>query len=114
MNNEQAMKLAQMNEKENGEKLKKLRDDGQKLYITALYDKTAQVYHNITTTPSCAYAVRGFMESAKDEKHPIYLYPKDFRLELLGTVNTKTGLFEQAENMPEILVEAESVVIKNK
>ena len=110
MDKKDAISLA-MENAANDPKLRALRQEGQKLVLCAIYDKKAEVYTNLNTTPSCAYAIRGFIEACKDEKSMLNQFSKDFRLDYLGTFDTATGLVKQGE-VPEILIEAANVVVK--
>lgn len=107
---EDKISLAAENAK-NDPALKEMREEGQKMYLTALYDKRAGVYQNLTIVGATAYAVRGFIDAVKDENSALSKYPEDFRLVCLGTMNSKTGKIEQKE-LHEILLEATSVAVK--
>lgn len=110
MNKEELIKL----KAENDALLKQLEEqkkEGQIMFITAVYDKRAEQFQNIMTTPSKAYAVRGFMDAVKNEESHLNKYAEDFRLVLLGFFNTKTGKILQNEVL-ETLVEASSIVAK--
>lgn len=110
MPSQQAFELAQENKKFD-EKLKQLNDEGSYVYVCAAYDKRAEMYQQIITTPSKAYAVRGFMDACRDENSPMYKWPNDFKMVCLGVMNTKTGKINQKEVL-ETLIEAASVVQK--
>lgn len=108
MNEKQAHELAQENAK-NDIKLKELRDEGQNVVLTAIYDKKADVFQNIMATPASAYAVRGFIDAAKNKESAINKYPEDFALVKIATFNTKSGLIK--DNMIEVLLEAATVAM---
>lgn len=97
----------------NEQALKEAADVGQMLYLVAIYDKRAEQYVMINTSPNLATAVRGFTDACKDEKSALYNYAEDFKLVLLGTMNQKTGQVFQKE-CHETLLEAKSVVVKQK
>lgn len=86
-------------------------NEGQIMFLSAVYDKRAECYQQIMTTPSKAYAVRGFMDAVKNPESQLNKYAEDFRLVLVGYFNTKTGKIYQKECL-ETLVEASSIIAK--
>lgn len=88
---------------------KQQNEEGIYLFLTAVYDKRSEQYQNLMTTPSKAFAVRGFMDACKDQNTSLHKYPEDFKLVFLGMINQKTGKIFQKEVF-ETLVEASSVV----
>ena len=87
------------------------KNEGQIMYLSAVYDKRAECFQQIMTTPSKAYAVRGFMDAVKNPESQLNKYAEDFKLVLVAYFNTKTGKIYQKEVL-ETLVEASSIISK--
>lgn len=87
------------------------KNEGQIMFLSAVYDKRAECYQQIMTTPSKAYAVRGFMDAVKNPESHLNKYAEDFKLVLIGYLNAKTGKIHQKEVL-ETLVEASSIISK--
>lgn len=63
-----------------------------KMIIVGIFDRKAQSFTEMTSTPSIGVAARQFTEAVnKPSDSPIYKWPEDFELYELGDWDTESG-----------------------
>lgn len=93
-----------------------------KMIIVGIFDRKAQAFIEMTSTPSIGVAARQFTEAVnKPSESPIYKWPEDFELYELGIWDTESGqpacrtddgtddLYEK-----KLILMAESVKVRDK
>lgn len=91
-----------------------------KMIIVGIFDRKAQAFIEMTSTPSIGVAARQFTEAVnKPSESPIYKWPEDFELYELGDWDTETGkpdwrASDDAEYEKKLILQAESVKVREK
>lgn len=84
------------------------------LTIVSIFDSATQAYSRPVFVQSSGVAIRSFTDEVNrnEPNNEMIRHPGDFSLFLLGTFDDATGVFECQQPLPQLLVQASSVIHK--